>query len=161
MEVISTEVLACRLAETRRHMLNSADDLRDGAFVTYRAFCPALCYGHVLPWEHAALSKSPGFKASPPDWGLRIGPVPGNKELPNIEHKDPSDSIPPFYCPSLALVLYPARSLAWPVGLRCFNPQVGHCRAPRCLFLCCLPHSALSIHNKKAARIFSYTFQPS
>lgn len=66
--------------EGGQDMLDSTDDLRDRAFVTYWAFCLALCYGHVSPQEPAALSKSHGFKPAQAD--LRIGPAPGNKEHP-------------------------------------------------------------------------------
>lgn len=57
-------------------MPNPADDLRDGACVTQQAFCQALCYGHVSPWEPAALSKRPAR----PDQGTGAGPE--NKEHP-------------------------------------------------------------------------------
>lgn len=108
-------------------MLNSADDLRDRAFVTYRAFCLPLCYGHVSPWEPAALSKSPGFKAAPPDHGAGIGPVPGNKEHPKHLAQDPSDSVSLFHYtnPSLSLscFIYICVSLAWPVSFHFSIPR--------------------------------------
>ena len=120
MEVINAEVLARWLAETGRHMLNSADDLRDRAFVTYRAFCLALCYDHVSPWELAALSKSPGFKAAQLDQGLGIGPVPGNKEHPKHLVQRPSDFI--SHTISLSVVVYLGLSLTWPDSLRFLIP---------------------------------------
>jgi len=65
-------------------MLDSADDLRDRAFVTYRAFCLTLCYCHVSPREPADLSKSPGFKAAQPDQDEGLGQRQGIKKISNI-----------------------------------------------------------------------------
>lgn len=93
--------LASWLAEMWQRMPNPASDLRDEARVTWRAFCPALCYGHVSPWEPAGLCKSPGLKAAQPDRGVRIGPAPGRKERRKHPAQSPlclHHSLPPFYC---------------------------------------------------------------
>lgn len=128
------------MADSGRHMLNSADDLRDRAFVTYRAFCLALCFGHVSPGEPAARSKSPGFKAAQPNQGAKIGPVPGSKE--HLKH--PAQRAPPASRPlslSLSQLFYLVVSL-WLVQVcsdfTCLNLQVGHrARSPA--------HSVLSV----------------
>lgn len=158
MEVISAEVLACRLAETRRHMLNSADDLRDGAFVTYRAFCPALCYGHVLPWEHAALSKSPGFKASQPDWGL--GQCQGIKNSQTSSTKTPLTPSLPSTVPLLLLFyILLALSLGQSVCVVLIPRSVT--AELHAASFCVVSLTPLYLFITKASRISSYTFQPS
>lgn len=160
MEVINAEVLACWLAEKGRHMLNSADDLRDRAFVTYRAFCLALCYGHVSPWEPAALSKSPGFKAAQSDQGLGIGPVPRNKEHPKHLAQRTSDSISLFYNPSLTLSFSClSLSLTWPVSLLCLIPgsvtELHTASLPQRLWVS--PRfSALSAHSNISLDIYLF-----